>query len=132
MISFVYSLDRGATSQQEAMIQSGLEARFPGLRFICDAEVLGGYENTILPIAGEAQPSESSVKNSQAIEQIRGLGENRRCNLQGFEAPICNTLQFLRSRERSAASVDGLERQSDSVPFSVRFYIVPNIRYSPA
>jgi hypothetical protein len=58
MISFVYSLDRGATSQQEAMIQSGLEARFPGLRFICDAEVLGGYENTILPIAGEAQPSE--------------------------------------------------------------------------
>jgi hypothetical protein len=55
MISFVYSLDHGTTSQQEAMIQSGLEARFPGVRFIFDAEVLGGYENTILPIAGEAQ-----------------------------------------------------------------------------
>jgi hypothetical protein len=58
MISFVYSLAQGATSQQEAMIQSGLEARFPRLRFIFEPEVLGGYENTILPIAGEAQPSE--------------------------------------------------------------------------
>jgi hypothetical protein len=61
------------------------------------------------------------VKNPQAIEQIHGLGENRRCNLQGFEAAICSSLQSLRSRERPAASVDGLQRQSDSVPFSVRF-----------
>jgi hypothetical protein len=29
MISFVYSLDHGATSQQEEMIRAGLEARFP-------------------------------------------------------------------------------------------------------
>src|ERR1700730_18817952 len=52
---------------------------------------------------------ESSVKNPQAIEQIHGLGENRRCNLQGFEAAICSSLQSLRSRERPAASVDGLQ-----------------------
>src|SRR4029077_4771012 len=75
--------------------------------------------------------TKSSVKNRQAIEQIHGLGENRRCNLQGFEAAICSSLQSLRSRERPAASVDGLQRQSDSVPFSVRFHIVPKIRYFP-
>src|ERR1700694_148106 len=74
---------------------------------------------------------ESSLKNPQAIEQIHGLGENRRCNLQGFEAAICSSLQSLRSRERPAASVDGLQRQSDSVPFSVRFHIVPKIRCFP-
>jgi hypothetical protein len=74
MISFVYSLDPGATSQQEAMIQSGLEARFPGVRFIFGAELLGGYENTILPIAGEAQPSRpdrivlTSIPKGLAIE----------------------------------------------------------------
>jgi hypothetical protein len=40
MISFVYSLDHGATSQQEEMIRSGLEARFPDVRFVFDGEVI--------------------------------------------------------------------------------------------
>jgi hypothetical protein len=74
MISFVYSLDRGATSQQEAMIQSGMEARFPGVRFILGTEVLAGYENTILPIAGEQHLTEpdrialTPIPNDLAIE----------------------------------------------------------------
>jgi hypothetical protein len=67
------------------------------------------------------------VKNSQTIEEIHGLGENRPSNLQGFEALVCISLQLPRSQKRSAASVEGLQRQSDSVPFSVRFLIVPKI-----
>jgi hypothetical protein len=58
MISFVFSLDEDATPLQEALIQSGLEARFPELTFLYDAELLEGYENTIMPIAGEAHPIE--------------------------------------------------------------------------
>ncbi|MDB5515203.1 MAG: hypothetical protein JWQ17_1961 [Tardiphaga sp.] len=74
MISFVFSLDHGATAQQEALIRSGLEARFPEVRFIFGAEVVEGYENSILPIVGEQHPTEPGrivmvqIPNELAIE----------------------------------------------------------------
>jgi hypothetical protein len=74
MISFVYSLDQDATAQQEALIRSGLEARFPEVRFVFGAEVIEGFENTILPIAGEQHPTEpdrivlTPIPNDLAIE----------------------------------------------------------------
>jgi hypothetical protein len=74
MISFVYSLDHGTTSQQAEMIQSSLEARFPRVRFIYGAEVIEGYENSIMPIAGEQDPTEpdrfilTPIPNNLAIE----------------------------------------------------------------
>jgi hypothetical protein len=61
MISFIFSLDHGATALQEAVIRSGLEARFPGLRFDYGAEVIEGFENSIIPIAGEPHPTKPDV-----------------------------------------------------------------------
>jgi hypothetical protein len=58
MISFIFSLDHGATSQQEVAIRSRLEGRFPELRFESSTEVIEGYENTILPIANEPHPTD--------------------------------------------------------------------------
>jgi hypothetical protein len=56
------------------MIQSSLEARFPRVRFIYGAEVIEGYENSIMPIAGEQDPTEpdrfilTPIPNNLAIE----------------------------------------------------------------
>jgi hypothetical protein len=58
MISFIFSLDHGATPLQEAVIRSGLEARFPEIRFDYGAEVFAGFENSIVPIHGEPHPTE--------------------------------------------------------------------------
>jgi hypothetical protein len=61
MISFIFSLDHGATSMQETVIRSGLEARFPKVRFDYGAEVIDGFENSIIPVAGEPHPIEPDV-----------------------------------------------------------------------
>jgi hypothetical protein len=51
-----------------------LEARFPRVRFIYGAEVIEGYENSIMPIAGEQDPTEpdrfilTPIPNNLAIE----------------------------------------------------------------
>jgi hypothetical protein len=58
MFSFVFSLGHGATPLQQAMVMGGLEGRFPAIRFMYDAEVLEGHENTIMPVAGEQHPTE--------------------------------------------------------------------------
>jgi hypothetical protein len=44
--------------QKESAIRSGLEERFPEAWFVYGAEVIGGYENVNMPIAGEQHPDE--------------------------------------------------------------------------
>jgi hypothetical protein len=57
MTEFLFALHPGATSQQESMVLDGLEAHFPGVRFMAFAagEAL---ENAVIPLVGTPHPTD--------------------------------------------------------------------------
>ena len=61
----------------------------------------------------------SFVKNPQAIEQIHGLGENRRCNLQRFEAAICCPCNLF--DHENARPLLLMDSNANQIPFRSRF-----------
>jgi hypothetical protein len=69
MIRFIFTLDHRATALQEAVIRSGLEGRFPEIRFEYGEEVIEDFENSIILVAGEPHPTEPHLMLAKPIPQ---------------------------------------------------------------
>jgi hypothetical protein len=57
MTDFLFALHEGATLQQESIVSDGLEARFPGHKFIASGAD-EGLEDAIVPVVGTPHPTE--------------------------------------------------------------------------
>ncbi len=68
MTEFLYALDDRATAQQRAIVEGGLAARFPELKFTA-AQAMPALENTIIPLVGrpDATPKGDDDQDGRTI-----------------------------------------------------------------
>lgn len=76
MTEFLFALHPGATSQQENIVTDGLEARFPGVRFMAFAPG-PALENAVIPLVGRPHPTEpdcaivDNMPSDDLMEEVR-------------------------------------------------------------